>query len=93
MRVLPEFAVINLPVSYVKAGTLNRYVPRVLKNSAYLSQFRTFFLSTRHNFRDFQGETGTLRFSQPTSSVADPDPGSGAFLTPGSGMEKNPDPG
>ncbi len=27
------------------------------------------------------------------SSVADPDPGSGAFLTPGSGMEKNPEPG
>ncbi len=29
------------------------------------------------------------------SSVADPDPGSGAYLTPGSGMGKksNPDPG
>jgi hypothetical protein len=25
-------------------------------------------------------------------SVADPDPGSGAFLTPGSGMGKNQDP-
>ncbi len=25
--------------------------------------------------------------------VKDPDPGSGAFLTPGSGMGKNPDPG
>jgi hypothetical protein len=24
--------------------------------------------------------------------VADPDPGSGAFFNPGSGMEKNPDP-
>jgi hypothetical protein len=26
-------------------------------------------------------------------SDADPDPGSGAYLTPGSGMDKNPDPG
>jgi hypothetical protein len=27
------------------------------------------------------------------SSVGDPDPGSGAFLIPGSGMGKNPEPG
>ncbi len=27
------------------------------------------------------------------ASVTDPDPGSGSFLTPGSGMEKNPEPG
>jgi hypothetical protein len=29
----------------------------------------------------------------PESSVVDPEPGSGAFLTSGSRMEKNPDPG
>jgi hypothetical protein len=78
--------VIEVPVSLAKTGTLTG----TEKLSVFVSVSDIFF-STRHNFRDFQGGTGTLRFSLPTSSVADP--GSGVFLTPGSGMEKNPDPG
>jgi hypothetical protein len=38
------------------------------------------FMSTESMFRIF------------VTSVADPDPGSGAFLTPGSGMVKSQDP-
>ncbi len=42
----------------------------------------------------FQAHSITIIWVKNTQFfVADPDPGSGASLTPGSGMEKNPDPG
>jgi hypothetical protein len=45
----------------------------------------------------FNGQIDKRRYStvQFANSVADPDPGSGAFLTPGSGIDKknqDPDP-
>jgi hypothetical protein len=43
MRVLPEFEVINLPVSYVKAGTFNRY-PGYWKTRRICHSFGHFFL-------------------------------------------------
>jgi hypothetical protein len=40
-----------------------------------------------------QEAVNILRLVPASSSVADSDPGSGAFWSPGSGMIRNPDPG
>jgi hypothetical protein len=47
-------------------------------------------LDTRFEYTLFDAQPTELPTT--TISVADPDPGSRAFLTPGSGMGKNQDP-
>jgi len=46
-------------------------------------------------FRQFCETVRTSKVETVKGSIADPDPGSGAFLTPGSGLGKtqDPDPG